>query len=135
MKTCTKCNTEKGSDSFRQWRNDCRKCENKVASEYHHNNSDKINKRKVSKNRERYREKRRFLVDYLQNHPCVDCGETRVACLEFDHVRGEKKDKISTVINYGWKALKEEIEKCEVRCANCHAVVTAKRAKWWWAEL
>ena len=135
MKTCTKCNTEKASDGFRQWRTVCRKCENIVARDHHRNNSDEINKRKISKNRERYQEKRRFLVDYLQNHPCVDCGETRVACLEFDHVMGEKKDKISTVINYGWKALKDEIEKCEVRCANCHAVVTAKRAKWWWAEL
>jgi hypothetical protein len=58
-----------------------------------------------------------------------------VACLEFDHVRGEKVDKISSIINRGWDALLTEIDKCEVRCANCHAVATANRAGWWWADL
>ena len=28
-----------------------------------------------------------------------------------------------------WRIL-EEIQKCDVVCANCHAVRTAKRAKW-----
>lgn len=133
MKVCSQCQKEK--DDFRKWRSVCRECENDSNKKYHQKNKDRINHNKAIKNRERYQEKREYLVNYLRSHPCVDCGETRVACLEFDHVRGEKVDKISSIINRGWDALLTEIDKCEVRCANCHAVATANRAGWWWADL
>lgn len=135
MKVCNQCSIEKNESEFRQWRAVCRKCENISGREYHKENSERINSNKVNKNRERYQAKRRYLVEYLQKNPCVDCGETRVACLEFDHVRGEKLDKISSIINRGWKQLLTELEKCDVRCANCHAIVTAQRAGHWWANL
>jgi hypothetical protein len=31
---------------------------------------------------------------------------------------------------YSWKAIEEEISKCEVRCANCHRRRTAKQFNW-----
>lgn len=61
---------------------------------------------------------------------CVDCGYDEYAvALEFDHVRGIKKGGISNLIrsDYAWSTIKTEMEKCVVRCSNCHAVVTARR--------
>ena len=68
---------------------------------------------------------------YLSEHPCVDCGEADVVVLEFDHVKGIKKGNISAMMQQGfsWEAVLEEINKCEVRCANCHRRATYRRAK------
>ena len=69
----------------------------------------------------------RHVIDYLNEHPCVDCGEADPLALTFDHLR-DKKYSISTMLSnaYGWELIKEEISKCEVRCANCHNKKTAK---------
>jgi 5-methylcytosine-specific restriction endonuclease McrA len=64
---------------------------------------------------------RRFVTEYLQEHPCVDCGETDPIVLDFDHV-GEKSFGISSAIAnlVALPKIRAEIEQCEVRCANCH---------------
>lgn len=63
-----------------------------------------------------------FVRGYLEQHPCVDCGETDVRVLEFDHVRGKKKECISNLMKraYSLEIVKLEISKCEIRCANDH---------------
>lgn len=74
-------------------------------------------------------EKRAYVTDYLLDHPCVDCGETDIIVLDFDHVRGEKYNNISNlVLQYrSIQKLKDEILKCDIRCANCHRRITHKR--------
>jgi hypothetical protein len=69
------------------------------------------------------------LFDYLEHHSCVDCGESDPVVLEFDHVRGEKSYNVSAMgwLVLAWDSLLKEIEKCEVRCANCHRRKTAER--------
>lgn len=64
-----------------------------------------------------------YALDYLRKHPCIDCGEKDPVVLDFDHRdESEKRMNVSDIIieSYGFKALLEEIEKCDVRCANCH---------------
>lgn len=64
-----------------------------------------------------------YLGPYLLNHPCVDCGETDIMVLEFDHRDRKMKDgDISRIIQKGstLDRLVKEIEKCDIRCANCH---------------
>jgi hypothetical protein len=74
------------------------------------------------------RERIRYLLDYFRAHPCVDCGETDLLVLEFDHL-GNKLFTISEGLrDRGWQAILDEIEKCEVVCANCHRRRTAQRA-------
>ena len=61
---------------------------------------------------------------------CIDCGYNKHAvALQFDHINDDKKDNVSNLIrsDYAWSTILEEIDKCEVRCSNCHAVVTARR--------
>lgn len=69
------------------------------------------------------------LFKYLEKHPCVDCGEPDIVVLEFDHLR-DKKGNVSLHVGNGnsWQRVLEEIEKCEVVCANCHARRTSRRA-------
>lgn len=61
------------------------------------------------------------VVKYLKEHPCVDCGERDVLVLTFDH-RRDKQKVISHMVDrlFSWEKVLKEIEKCEVRCANCH---------------
>jgi hypothetical protein len=69
----------------------------------------------------------------LLTHPCVDCGESDPVVLEFDHVIGEKKHNIAYLVRSGrnWRSITKEIQKCEVRCANCHRRATARRDGNW----
>jgi len=70
---------------------------------------------------ERGRKDRIFLRAYLSHHPCVDCGEKDPIVLEFDHVKGNKKNAVSQLAGKASLAtISKEIEKCVVRCANCH---------------
>lgn len=73
---------------------------------------------------------RQFVADYLKFHPCVDCNESDIVVLDFDHVSGEKEFSIATFLSSssgGLGKLKREIAKCEIRCANCHRRQTAIR--------
>jgi hypothetical protein len=74
---------------------------------------------------------REVVVAYLAEHPCRDCGATDVAVLEFDHVDGKTHD-VAFLIGHGAPAerIHAEIERCEVRCANCHRRATAWRGGW-----
>lgn len=74
-----------------------------------------------------------FVMNYLQNNGCVDCGEKDPTVLDFDHVRGVKFKNISKMIqdNNSMKRIQEEIAKCEVRCANCHRRKTSKQFQWY----
>jgi len=78
-------------------------------------------------NRGRQRKRRKlrnaqFVWEYLEAHPCVDCGETDPRVLQFDHVRGHKLEPLSIMVKRGrpLSVIEHEIDKCEVRCANCH---------------
>lgn len=70
----------------------------------------------------------------LSNSKCVDCGESRIACLQYDHK--DPSTKLFTIAdgvhdNVAWSKVVDEIAKCEVRCANCHAVRTAEQFGWY----
>ncbi len=53
---------------------------------------------------------------------CMDCGETDPRTFEFDHMRGEKVCNVSRLFGKAWHRLKAELVKCDLVCANCHAI-------------
>jgi hypothetical protein len=75
---------------------------------------------------------RQQLYAYLVAHPCVDCGETDVLVLEFDHRDPATKsgDVGFIVARKPWKFVLAEIAKCDVRCVNCHRRRTARQFNW-----
>ena len=64
------------------------------------------------------------LAAYFATHPCVDCGERDIRCLQFDHRdRSTKTANVACLLRHAGpgRSSLAEIEKCDVRCANCHS--------------
>jgi hypothetical protein len=77
---------------------------------------------------------RQYVYNWLATHPCVDCGEQRIPTLQFDHIDPAlKRFNITEAVRrrVGLATLKIEIAKCAVRCANCHAIKTARDQGWY----
>ena len=66
-----------------------------------------------------------YLLEYFEEHPCADCGESDPVVLEFDHFATRSSTSARAFEERAWDSVLEEIEKCEVVCANCHRVRTA----------
>lgn len=101
----------------------------KSAKKHYESNKQLVKERALSFSKLARKRNRKFIDDFLNKNPCIDCGEKDIIVLEFDHVLGIKINNICTAINNSWsiKKLKEEIEKCEIRCANCHRRITHLR--------
>lgn len=86
----------------------------------------------VQQRKERVAALRSRVNAYLAEHPCVDCGDDELLMLDFDHVRGEKRETISVMVTacFSWEAIASEIAKCEVRCVRCHRRKTAVQLGW-----
>lgn len=74
----------------------------------------------------------REVIRGLKTKPCMDCGGTFPPyVMQFDHVRGTKEFEIADGINRGsgmaLKRLLAEVQKCELVCANCHAIRSYER--------
>ena len=85
-------------------------------------NSDPKKKRKVE------HEKALYLVQLKieRGSTCIDCGITDWRLLEFDH--RDPSQKVSSVRKAGnKKKMKEESEKCDLRCRYCHKIKSLKQ--------
>jgi len=142
---CTKCGINKQSSEFRSRKQNgrvspirmCKSCLTKQRHDWYHKNGHQGRRTVRNSTRRRMLEDRKFLLDYLSSHPCVDCGQTNIIVLEFDHVSGNKKYKVAKMVMRGMsiKSIQEEISKCEVRCANCHRIKHAKQFHFWYANV
>lgn len=65
--------------------------------------------------------------DSLKVGGCVDCGNKNLTVLDFDHIRDVKVGNIGEMGMATFSTIERESLKCEVRCANCHRIVTARR--------
>lgn len=72
---------------------------------------------------------RRWSWEFRQAAGCTDCGITDPRILEFDHVDGTKANEVSAMVRDGQalETIIAEAEKCEVRCRNCHFLITLER--------
>ncbi len=74
------------------------------------------------------------LLDFLSTKECIDCGEADPVVLEFDHRNPETKSRgVARFLSghFSWKSVIAEIEKCDIRCANCHRRKTYVQYKHW----
>ena len=111
----------------------CKECQ-AVLSKLHYQKDKRVYKDRTRVRKEQVLiENKTRLRTYLSNHSCVDCGETDIRVLEFDHVRGQKDREISDLLRqgFGWSILEAEIAKCEIRCANCHRIKTFQGSNNW----
>ena len=136
MRACTKCGelkpleafppVRRGEPKLQSW---CRDCFAEANARNYHANRERERTRIYKYITERRAEVGQKIIDYLREHPCVDCGERDIVVLEFDHI-GDKVADVSAYAGGGrtWARVKAEIEKCEVRCANCHRRKTRERS-------
>lgn len=77
---------------------------------------------------------RKQYYQYMLDKQCILCDEASLPCLQFDHREPEhKKFQISKGIAgaFPWSTILQEIAKCDILCANCHAKRTAKQFNWY----
>jgi len=78
---------------------------------------------------QRSRDKRRDYIFNLKKNSdgCIFCGNKNPLCLDFDHIDPSTKDFTpATAIQggYAWDRVLQEIDKCQLVCANCHRIKT-----------
>ncbi len=143
MSTCTICGETKELDAFgfrskktgRRHRT-CKACVAAYGRGHYAANRLAYVSRNNQRSRSRTCELKTQVWQYLSEHLCVDCREADPLVLEFDHMDPAMKRKtIYKLVHqaYSWSAILAEIERCQVRCANCHRRRTA--AQFGWAKL
>jgi hypothetical protein len=132
FKKCTKCKRKFQLEKFafrnralNKRRSICKFCV-KGMTDHHYKVKKESYRLSQIKRRNRNRE---FILNYLADKACIDCGYSDPRALDFDHVRGNKVKSISRMIidRCPTELILLEIEKCDIRCANCHRIVTCKR--------
>jgi transcription elongation factor Elf1 len=110
----------------------CRVCHAAYRHTHYVANKPDYVRRAITQTKARREENRRQVLLYLATHPCVDCGNANVLTLEFDHRDpAQKLTEVSRLIpNRRWPRVLAEIEKCDVRCINCHRRKTARDFGW-----
>ena len=80
--------------------------------------------------KQRLRRLSREWMDSLKTGPCVDCGQEFPPCvMQWDHRPGESKKADVSVLAGRWsrERVLAEVTKCDLVCANCHALRTCTR--------
>ncbi len=142
-KTCSRCKQKKSEKEFNfriknkgilQGR--CRDCTREMSRNHYEENKDVYKQRAIAHNKKTRSRNIQRVKEYLDEHPCVDCGETDPVVLQFDH-NGDKTKCVSVMLKecYSWDTIQSEIAKCQVRCGNCHTRKTAKERGWKILEL
>lgn len=141
-KYCPACKKEKTTSSFARntrrhdgLQNYCKVCKRKMDSKYYQDNIDERREKIAARNQNTRRVLHEYVWEYLSSHPCTDCPEKDPIVLDFDH-RRDKVMSISQMVvdTVSLDTLKKEIEKCEVRCANCHRRRTHTVGNHWKAQ-
>jgi hypothetical protein len=142
MKTCNNCSQALLLEFFSKDKskkdglsNRCKSCQSVKFKTWQQSNpksknNERANLWKVS----RKKETRAKMLEYFQLNPCVDCKNSDVRVLQFDHKDGaEKIANVSALLHRGfsWENLLKEISKCDVRCANCHQIRTGIQFNYW----
>lgn len=138
-KACPGCGRRKPITAF-NWKNKalgrvqvrCRDCTREQVRRHYGRNRERYITKARRRNERVHADHQARVLAYLIAHPCVDCGEADVVCLDFDHVRGSKRGNVSAMLgDHPWAVIEAEIAKCEVRCANCHRRKTAAAGGWY----
>jgi hypothetical protein len=133
-RTCYRCGELKPAEDF-SWRRKergqrdsfCRPCRSAYGKEHYAANRQRYIDQAGIVKRKLARERTIYLIRYFETHPCVDCGESDPIVLEFDHI-GEKSFTIGNELSRrNWRAILDEMGKCDVVCANCHRRRTGRR--------
>jgi hypothetical protein len=133
-KTCCKCKENKLLSLFSKNKSkkdghntSCKDCQ-KSYKDCHYSKNKKTYLDRKKKNQIK---RAKIFYDWLKTESCVDCGNSDIRVLEFDHQRDKSFNIASKIKDMTFETLQKEIEKCEVVCANCHRIRTAVQNNWY----
>jgi hypothetical protein len=101
--------------------------------------NEKQRKQQAAYMRKRRADQKAFINDWkLRQMYCYDCGweitPERLPAIDCDHIDPQTK-RYSISDQAGaipWEALALELEKCQARCRNCHAIRTMNEGHWYY---
>ena len=120
----------------------CKKCQNvRNKKRYHMNREYFSSMHMLNKRKRALMNYTKIITEYF-SEPCIDCGVVyHPSCMVFDHIDPKLKKRFAKRGNqgvfklvrdgYSWKLILKEIDKCEVRCQNCHHIKTSKDFEYW----
>lgn len=83
--------------------------------------------------KDRYKKEYREWLNSLKNKPCTDCNKQfHFSAMHWDHLpKYEKSFNLGSCRSgkYSKQRILKEIAKCELVCANCHAIRTYNRSE------
>ena len=128
---CSRCQTWKSQTAFHRSRTGqfsyCAECRREYDRRYYVKGGRvaRLARQAVHK-----RNVREWLKQLKADRACADCTRTFApAVMQWDHLPGAAKlGEISRMAGRARAILIAEIAKCELVCANCHAIRTARRA-------
>jgi hypothetical protein len=137
MKYCNKCRKTKPLSEFHKrssiksgYQPYCKLCKKEDAKKRWED--PKVRKKQIDHKKAYKKENRQMLYNYMLDKKCIKCGESDIACLQFDHKDEFKKSFcISMGMGKSWNTILKEINKCQILCANCHHKRTAKQYNWY----
>ena len=138
-KICGRCKENKLLDFF-SWKNRrllirhsvCKQCHVQYRRDHYLLHRSKYIEKARAWNGKQRKRLWKMIAEYLQSHSCVDCGEKDMIVLEFDHREGKLRGAADMVNrSYSVDKIWKEIDKCDVRCANCHRRKTAINRGFW----
>jgi type I site-specific restriction endonuclease len=140
VKRCSKCKKNKFESEFSfkiknlgTLQSQCKECTRVLIKNHYNVNKGYYLEKAHIRNGKLRNETLDYINKYLKNSSCKDCGEKDIVVLEFDHRdRATKFKAVSSLIRsrYPLNIIKMEVEKCDVRCANCHRRKTAVDLGW-----
>lgn len=127
-KKCSRCKKAKSWSEFSPRANGkpnayCKPCRVDYQREWLAKNPKKMRKHVAYGERRRV-ELRQWVEENFKSGSCADCGvDYPPYVLEFDHLNPvDKVQDVGEMVNrrFSRKKIVEEIEKCDLVCANCH---------------
>ena len=139
QRKCDHCKETKNIEEF-NWKykalgvrhDTCRECMKWFVRRYFQGSAHDEHLKNVKERKTAAREvAKQYVWDYLSTNPCIQCGESDPRVLEFHH-RGDKDKDVAYFVGGGWSVgrIQEEIDKCDVLCANCHRKLTVEERGW-----
>lgn len=128
MKHCSSCNKDKPLSDFsnNKARKDnkqahCKQCRNKYLKSWYKRNK-KLQVTRAAASRKKVIE---YVKELKSKTPCKDCNKFYHWCqLDFDHLHNKLFNVSTGARTLGLVKVKQEIEKCDIVCANCHRLRT-----------
>jgi hypothetical protein len=132
MKLCGRCGRRKALCEFhlstrsghQAW---CKACRKEYARDYHR----RTREIRIAQKKRWQKEYAAWGLGLKVGRPCTDCGRTfHPTAMQWDHLPGtDKVAEISTLINrrHNKSLILDELAKCELVCANCHALRSYQR--------